>query len=247
MDKFDLHLKAIELRNDLGEDTTSPIDIFSLVKTISNLTLIFYPMQSSLSGICVKNDNNPFIAINSSMSLGRQRFSLAHELYHLYYDQNSHITISSQKIGNDKEIEKQADCFASFFLLPENALLATLKKLNVTNITINEIVYLEQLYGMSRQAILYRLLINGYIDPQMHADYSVGVIKSAKKLGYDDVLYKPMVKEKLYMTYGKYINLANKLYDDEIISTGKYESLLLQAFRDDLIYGSTDADGELND
>lgn len=47
-------------------------------------------MSKNVSGICYKSVR--LIAINSSLSYGRVRFTLAHELYHLYYDgQSSHI------------------------------------------------------------------------------------------------------------------------------------------------------------
>jgi hypothetical protein len=88
IDKLTLCTKALSLRKELGEDTTSPIDIFSLAHSIPQLTLVFYPMGEHLSGLCIKNDGYPVIAINSSMSVGRQRFSMAHELYHLYYDES---------------------------------------------------------------------------------------------------------------------------------------------------------------
>ncbi|HBR29854.1 MAG TPA: hypothetical protein DD734_08105 [Firmicutes bacterium] len=41
-------------------------------------------MGDHLSGMCIKNDGNPIIAINFSMSVGRQRFSMAHELVQPY-------------------------------------------------------------------------------------------------------------------------------------------------------------------
>ena len=93
IDKLELCTKALSLRKELGEDTTSPVDIFSLAHTIPQLTLVFYPMGDHISGICIKNNGDPVIAINSSMSLGRQRFSMAHELFHIYFDQNEHTTV----------------------------------------------------------------------------------------------------------------------------------------------------------
>ena len=36
---------------------------------------------------------------------------------------------------------------------------------------------------------------------------------------------------------GHYIASSEKLLEEELISQGKYESLLLDAFRDDIVYG----------
>lgn len=84
MDKMELWKKAVSLRKQLGEDATSPIDIFTLAYSIDRLSIVYYPMGEHLSGICVKNNGSNVIAVNSSMTLGRQRFSMAHELYHLF-------------------------------------------------------------------------------------------------------------------------------------------------------------------
>ena len=48
-------------------------------------------------------------------------------------------------------------------------------------------------------------------------------------------------------TTGQYIRLADKLYREEIISTGKYEEILLDAFRDDLVYGGAEEEDEVVD
>ena len=113
-DKLDINTKAQSLRKELGEDLESAIDIFSLAHTIPQLTLIYYPMGERISGMCIKNQGYPIIGINSAMSLGRQRFSLAHELYHLYFDESDHTLVCSKKIGSGNEVEKTADQFASY-------------------------------------------------------------------------------------------------------------------------------------
>ena len=67
---------------------------------------------------------------------------------------------------------------------------------------------------------------------------------SAVNLGYPDTLYKPMPKEKQYGTYGYYIQQVDRAMDLGLISSGKYEELLLAAFRDDLVYGEELEGGE---
>ena len=106
VDKLDLSTKAQELRELLGEDANSPVDIFSLVSQIEGLTLVFYPLGKNISGMCVKDKEIKLIAINSTMSYGRQRFSLAHELYHLYYDDASGFNVCSTNFDPRSENEK---------------------------------------------------------------------------------------------------------------------------------------------
>lgn len=250
IDKLELSTKALSLRKELGEDTTSPIDIFSLAHTISHLTLVFYPMGDHLSGMCIKNDGNPVIAVNSSMSVGRQRFSMAHELFHLYFDESEQSTVCAIKIGSGNEIEKISDQFASYFLMPPVALSEAIKKVqgnSINNLGIKEIVKLEQYFRVSRQAILYRLIGDNKLTSQQADQFRQGVIRSAVNLGYDDSLYKPLPENKQYKTYGYYIQQAEEVLEKGLISTGKYEQLLLTAFRPDLVYGEEFEGGELND
>lgn len=122
IDKMNLSNKASNLRKKLGEDGSSPVDIFKIVQRIDNLTLVFYSFGKNISGVCYKGKSSNVIAINSAMSVGRQRFSLAHELYHLYFDDLNKNSISMISIGNGDENEKKADQFASYFLVPPSSL-----------------------------------------------------------------------------------------------------------------------------
>lgn len=250
IDKLELSTKALSLRKELGEDTTSPIDIFSVAHTISHLTLVFYPMGDHLSGMCIKNDGNPVIAVNSSMSVGRQRFSMAHELFHLYFDESEQSTVCAIKIGSGNETERISDQFASYFLMPPVALSEAIKKVqgsSTENLGIKEIVKLEQYFGVSRQAILYRLTEDNKLTSQQADQFRHGVIRSAVNLGFDDFLYKPLPENKRYKTYGYYIQQAEEVLEKNLVSTGKYEQLLLTAFRPDLVYGDESEGGELID
>jgi Zn-dependent peptidase ImmA (M78 family) len=70
--------------------------------------------------MCAKTADICVIAVNSSMSKGRQRFTLAHELYHFKYESENSISICSMKFSaaTDDGIEQDADRFASYLLLP---------------------------------------------------------------------------------------------------------------------------------
>lgn len=102
---------------------------------------------------------------------------------------------------------------------------------------IEDIVRIEQHYGSSRQATLWRLINEGYITRQKADTMKTGIIASAKKLGYDDKLYLPTPEDKQYATFGKYVKLAEELKTKELVSTGKYKELLIDGFRADIVYG----------
>lgn len=250
MNKLDLWKKAVSLRKQLGEDSASPIDIFALVNSIDRLSIVYYPLGKHISGICIKGDRNNVIAINSLMTLGRQRFSMAHELYHLYFDDDHLTAVCSKDIGEGSGKELQADQFASYLLMPPDALSEMIKQIKKSasdRLTVKEVVFLEQYFGVSRKALLFRLIEENEMTLEEAEPMQQNVVWSAKCLGYDDTLYRSAPNDKLYKTYGFYIQQANKALKQGLISNGKYEELLLSAYRSDLVYGNEVGGGEVFD
>ena len=247
IDLMELNAKAIELRRRLGEDEYSSVDIFALANHIPDLTLVLYPMGEHISGVCIKNEGANLIAINSSMSYGRQRYSLAHEFYHLLYDINDGVSISSKSFDTHSENEKKADWFASYFLAPYGALRSAIQKNESQALSIRDIISLEQRFGISHQAMLRRLLKENYIDQCAANSMSESVIYYAKQYGYNESLYLPTNEQNQKRTYGKYIVQAEELREKNVISIGKYEELLLEAVRYDIVFGDDNFGGNIND
>lgn len=239
LNKMELSSKASSIRRRLGEDESSPIDIFALAQSIEFLTLVFYPLGENISGACFRGELSSVIAINSSMSVGRQRFSLAHELYHLYFDRDISSAVCSSKIGGGNDNEKKADQFASYFLMPPAALYEAIQKFKKHHdmpLSIEKIIRLEQYFGISHQAMLIRLVEEKEISSDDAFSMQSGVISIATRLGLDTSLYKPSPENTNMRTLGHYVCQAENLFRADIISTGKYEELLLDAFRDDIVF-----------
>lgn len=250
IDKMQLSNQAYQLRKELGEDDTSPINIGALAQSIENLTLIYYPLGKNISGICYKGEKSNVIAINSQMSLGRQRFSLAHELYHLKFEEESTTTFSMTQIGNGNENEKKADIFASYLLVPQQSLYNNIQKIkkisNKNKLEIEDIIKMEQHYGVSHKAMMYRLKSEGEITSEQEEKISTGIIELATKLGYDTSLYYPSDEKNQIKVLGYYIGKTEELLNKELISQGKYEELLLDAFRSDIVYGVDDLEENID-
>ena len=250
-EKIELNSQAINLRKDFGEDVNSPIDIFSLIHNNDDLTIVFYPMSSRVSGICIRDGKNKIIGVNSTSTYGRQRFTISHELYHLFFHEDFKRIVCSTDLESNKDPqEKEADMFASYFLAPYESLSYFIKnKLNKEKyqIELEDIIRIEQYYGMSRQAILWRLVNDGYMNGEKSATMKTRIIASARKLGYDDKLYIPTPEDKQYTTFGKYIKLAERLKEKDLISHGKYEEILLNGFRSDIVYGLDSEEEEVYD
>ena len=243
MNELELISQTTQLRLQFGVDETLPVDVFALARGISGLTLVFYPMGERLSGMCIKIDGGLcLIAINSSMSLGRQRFSLAHEFFHEFYDKNT-AAICAKTIFDrwGKEIEQQADFFASHFLMPQPSLDIMVRQLSERHgggrLDLEDIVRIEQHFGVSHRAAMLRLkkFLPSVLFEAFYND--VKICSVAERLGFDGELYRPSLENKKYGCYGEYVNMAKQLLDKGKISDGKYEELLLDGFRSDLVYG----------
>lgn len=251
MDKAQIMTKAAMLRKQLGEDSDFPIDVFALAQDIKGLSLVFYPMSGNLSGMCIKSAERGkanVIAINSAMTLGRQRFSLAHELYHLYFDEQM-TSVCAKKIAGATGVEKEADCFASYFLMPPVSLQMKLDSLRQPSqaLSMRDVIRLEQYFRVSHQAMLLRLKEDGYLTADECAGMQTGVKRAAELMGYPTALYTPTPEAEQYATYGHYLEQAEDVLKKGLVSEGKYEELLLSAFRADLVYGTSDEGGEILD
>lgn len=250
INKMELSNQASTIRRKMGEDESSPIDIFSVAQMIPKLTIVRYPLGENISGACLKSDMSAIIAVNSKMSIGRQRFTLAHELYHYFFDTENVSSVCSSQMGVGNDNEKRADKFASYFLMPSAALyemIQTYKKGEKRRLRADEIVKLEQYFGMSRQAMLYRLQEECEISSTDATDLQQGVISLAARLGYDTSLYRASPENKSKSVLGHYVLQAETLFEKDLISNGKYEELLLDAFRDDIVYGEDTEEGDIID
>jgi len=122
----ELNSLALRTRRMWNEDGYSPVDIFAIVNgwKEKKITLVRYPLSSRISGMCTREKQDVIICINSTTSYGRQRFTLAHELYHVLYEENMQRVICDMSMTGDKpESEYEADQFASYLLMPYDALL----------------------------------------------------------------------------------------------------------------------------
>lgn len=212
-------------------DDKVPIDIISVLKNkMDKLTIVFMDMNNSISGASSKIKDYQIMFINSNHSYGRQRFTIAHELYHLEYDKTNK-TCSDM---NKNENEKKADQFASCLLLPHAALLNYEQINNIKKWELNDIIDAEQYFQISHHALLWRLRNLEKISYDDFNNYKNLAKKQANKLGYNMNLYKPFSPGETSM--GNIIKILEEVYDAELISFGKKEEILLDIFRYDDVF-----------
>jgi Zn-dependent peptidase ImmA (M78 family)/transcriptional regulator with XRE-family HTH domain len=99
------------------------------------------------------------ITVNSQMTLGRQVFTLAHELAHAFFhSQTADVVVSMP--GEDHGRERFADAFAGEFLVPGDELRRVVGELAPFNDLANPslVVHLQRHFGVSFATIRVRLL-----------------------------------------------------------------------------------------
>lgn len=242
MDRLLIQRRASQIREKLGVDLNSPIDLFSLVSADTDLTLVVYPFKKEISGICIKTAK--LIAINSNSTHGRKMFSLAHELYHYYFDEEQTTVSYFFEDKNTAKIEKEANLFASYLLMPDSSFSNLCDKLTQNRkdkIDVIKIMEIEQYFRTSRKAVLTRLMIDNIITSEEESQFSTDIIKTAKRYGYDISLYLPS-DSNIPKTYGAYLKKALKLKNEGIISDGKYEEYLFDANRSDIVFDDNGED-----
>lgn len=236
MNLYKLNQLAIEFRLDIGLNYDAPLDFFpTITNKLKNLTIVFLKMDEKISGACSKVDSQQIMFINSKHSKGRQVFTAAHEIYHLFYED---ATFTVCNVNSDDEVERNANQFASFLLMPTNALYSYKKENNVEKWDLNSIIDCEQYFQISHEALLYRLKSSGDITLEQFNQFKPNIKYNAQHRGYDSSLYEPYI-DKNY-TIGNYVRLVEEVYEKELISNGKREEYLIQSYLSDLVYNLED-------
>ena len=168
-----------------------------------------------------------FILINDKQSIGKQHFTICHELYHLFIQKDFVSRVCKTGLFDKKDKEEyNADIFASYLLLPTDGLIELIPDEELAGkhkISIGTIVYLEQFFSCSRRALLYRLKKMKLISDVQYEQYCMHVKRSALENGFNIDLYEAGNHNVIIGNYG---SVAKELFDKDRISESHYYSLL---------------------
>jgi predicted secreted protein len=163
---------ALGLLHDLGLDRgdkrAQRVDVFASIDR-TGAALMFQPLDKLL-GAFMKQNGAAGIILNTGRPLGMQRFTAAHELGHLTLGHDPHADDegilrrgpmpSGSRFGGVAPEEREADAFASYFLLPPHLISAQMNAQgwDVHSFSSPEIVYQASLrFGTSYSGTVYGL------------------------------------------------------------------------------------------
>lgn len=213
-----------KFRQSIGVSDTEAINLNSILLKYNVLT-IYRPLSESFCGMSLRSGDKRFMLINSNNPIGRQHFTIAHELYHLFIEDTPQPHICWLN-GIKDDSEKNADFFAQVFLMPSNGVRQLIPDDELLNDTISvaTVLKIEHYFSVSHQAAVNRLsdlkLIN-----RDRRNYLLGlpVKKTAREFGYNTRLY---VSGNEDLVIGDFGEKAKNLFDTDKISAGHYMELM---------------------
>jgi len=170
--KADFLERKFQLANQLGCDIRNSLDLgarpaSNLLNALENhlrVRILHLPLPDGVSGASVVDDTlGVGILINLNEAPWRRNFDLGHELFHIV----TWGVFSHKEVGDGTKKtkpEQYADAFASSLLLPKEPLLNSLKEITIGGqIKLVDIIELAKEFGVSTEAILWRLVNLGQI------------------------------------------------------------------------------------
>lgn len=216
--------QASQLRRMAGLSNSEAVSLNSLLLKLNVLT-VYRPLSDTFSGMSLKSGDRRFMLINSNQPLCRQHFTLAHELYHLYFDPNP-MPHNCMAAGKKDDAEQCADAFALLFLMPTEGVWIMIpdEELMTGEVSLASVLRIEQYFAVSHTAAVNRLFDMKMIDrAQRDLFLSYPIKRTAREYGYGTALYEPANENTVIGDFGE---KARHLFDEEKISEGHYLELL---------------------
>lgn len=216
---------ALKMRTILRVGASEPLNMKTALRQL-NIMTIYRPLSEGIWGLSLKSSNGKmFMLVSSNATKGSQHFTIAHELFHLFYDDNPKPHFYENSMAKDPA-ERSANMFASALLMPKEGLSYNIpaNELIDKNVTIDTALRLEQLYGVSHSTLIVRLKELKIISVQ-NADrlMNLSIRNEASLRGYDLSLYYNGNEN---LVLGDYGTKAKRLFDEERISEGHYIELM---------------------
>lgn len=170
-----------------------------------DITLIRTPLKNTnLAGFIGYKNETFVIVTNTNLSYGNERFTIAHEIYHLLQNR---VQIKKNPIIEDifqdnelNTIEIMANCFAAELLMPKESLQESFYRVtdnNTKEVSYSDAIVLQHMYGVDYIALTRRLYEVSLIDFDIQQklenilEEEGALEKITKSLGHDQALNKP--------------------------------------------------------
>lgn len=138
-------LRAPQVHRDLGVDRTGYVDVFAALRA-AGVDCLTRRMPKLFGFYFAPEDNGPAVLLNASLDEIGLRHTAAHELGHHVFDHGSRADTDLDIAGLQPQrswtvVEKQAESFAAWFLMPPPAVDAALRRIGIEQVQQPEHAY----------------------------------------------------------------------------------------------------------
>jgi Zn-dependent peptidase ImmA (M78 family) len=146
---------AREARRELGSAGPPP-DLLEAIERRARVHVVLLELPSQVAGAHVARPGLALLLVNGRQALARQRFTLAHELGHVWcrHDRTVEVdSIATLSGVTSNPLEIQANAFAAELLVPR----AGMERVVDGPPTLDEVVVIAAHYGVSTIVVVHRL------------------------------------------------------------------------------------------
>lgn len=214
---------AAVLRNQWGVGQQPISDLIKLIESKGVRVFSLNESIETADAFSLWRDGVPYIFLNGNKTAERTRFDISHELGHIVLHRGGRVKESPIKI-----IEKEADTFASCFLMPECDVRSNVNGF----ITIDRLLKLKLRWKISLSALSYRVHKLGIISDWQYRNFCIEIRKrygktepaSIKSNGSSlwRMIFSELWKDKISINH---IAKELALPENEIVDLTKFESL----------------------
>jgi len=176
-----------------------------IITIVEGKGVIVYELDAyeKFDGVSFITDNGfPIIIVNNTFSNDRKRFTIAHELGHLLLHNDSNFPVSAYR-----QKEKEANEFASEFLMPENEIKHSLRGLRL-----NDLGVLKQHWLTSMASLLRRAKDLNCIDENRYKYFLIEMSRLgySKKEPSNVFIDEPKCFKSAYKLFTNELNYSNQ-------------------------------------
>jgi Zn-dependent peptidase ImmA (M78 family) len=177
----------------------------------NGIVIVYIDIASEkFDGMTVYTDSNfPMIFLNKNMPNDRKRFTLAHELGHqiMHFPFRYEFDLYDRLEKDPNTLEKEADTFASEFLLPERDC-----RNELFSLTYQKLADLKLYWKVSKKAIIYKAKTIGNIDERKYKNLLIELSRHGERIkeSFDVDLDEPKIFKQILKSYTEELGYTHK-------------------------------------
>jgi Zn-dependent peptidase ImmA (M78 family)/transcriptional regulator with XRE-family HTH domain len=158
---------AAEVRDALGLGDAPVPDLSQVIEHRFGVDVSVELLPEAVDGLCIQVNGVTLLLANAKHYLGRQRFTLAHELCHFLSRDGEEIVVERLLQGARSRTETRANVFAANFLMPEIAINSIIRGRLIDERVLTELMYV---LGVSLMSLSYQLQNLRLVSPDVAND-----------------------------------------------------------------------------